>query len=89
LEADEDLYVNDTTPLDEEETEEAKVIIAKNHPLINTPLHQAFPVLGKVISCCLCCVNKDKRREKMAALRKLMDEEMLEMSARLDKTLAE
>jgi hypothetical protein len=38
-ETEEDLYKNDDTPLDDEEVEEAKVLIAKLHPLVNTPIH--------------------------------------------------
>lgn len=58
-EGEDDLYVDDKTPLTEEEIEEAKTVIAKEHPLANTPLHQAFPHLYKLIWCCICCcINK-------------------------------
>jgi hypothetical protein len=84
-EAQDELYKDDKTPLDEEEVEEAKVIIAKNHPLANTPLHQVFPQAGGCVKCLLCCVNQQRRKENMAELRKLIQDEKKELDERMDK----
>ena len=62
------------------------MIIAKQHPLANTPIHQCFPWMGGAINCCIgCCVNKEKRREKMAAIRLLIEDEKKELNGRMDE----
>lgn len=35
--------------------EEARVIIAKMHPMINTPYHKVLPSFGWLFKCCFCC----------------------------------
>jgi hypothetical protein len=42
--------------------------------------------MGGAINCCIgCCVNKEKRREKMAALRLLIEDEKKELNGRMDE----
>ena len=65
------------------------MLIAKLHPLANTPLHVCFPTIGGVVKCCLCCVNQERRRERMAELRKLIKDEKRELNERMDKVFFE
>lgn len=67
------MYQNDLTPLDANEVEEAKVIIAKLHPLANTPFEKVFPTIGCFFRCCGCCHTK--RKERMLEMKKIMKEE--------------
>jgi len=64
-------------------------MIAKQHPLANTPIHQCFPIMGSCINCLTgCCVDKEKRRQKMADLRKLIKDEKKELNDRMDMVFA-
>jgi hypothetical protein len=79
------VYQNDITPLEPHEVEEAKVIIAKLHPLANTPFEKVFPTIGCFLKCCACCHTK--RKERMLEIKQIMKQERANQDKKINDIL--
>ncbi len=62
--------------------EEAKVIIAKLHPLATTPFEKVFPTIGCFFKCCGCCYNS--RKARMTEIKRLVKEERAKQDKMID-----